>query len=205
MYNARSGGIHISGIPTKMERLSVRRKRRQRRIGSVGIVAAGLAEPRRRRILLPVRGAAAVGRECGRNVGPRVYTVGVRDVKTEIPDSKESAKMPDERIRVAPNTVAYADRKNHKLVVEFAIPGAPTDTIDVKILEDSVHLTAPARDIEYVSALALGWPVKPDKAEATYEHGLLRIEVPFKDPMEGAVKIAIKAGGAETKTKTIEG
>jgi HSP20 family molecular chaperone IbpA len=115
------------------------------------------------------------------------------------------AKMPEDRIRVAPNTVAYADRENRKLVVEFAIPGAPTDTIDVKILEDSVHLTAPARDIEYASALALGWPVKPDKAEATYEHGLLRIEVPFKDPMEGAVKIAIKAGGAETKTKAIEG
>ena len=112
--------------------------------------------------------------------------------------------MPQYRIRVAPNTVAYADGENRKLVVEFAIPGAPTDTIDVKILEDSVHLTAPARDIEYVSALALGWPVKPDKAEATYEHGLLRIEVPFKDPMEDAVKVAIKAGGAETKTKTIE-
>ena len=47
---------------------------------------------------------------------------------------------------------------------EFAIPGAPTDAIDVKILEDSVHLTAPARDIDYASALALGWPVKPDKA-----------------------------------------
>ena len=74
--------------------------------------------------------------------------------------------MPEYRIRVAPNTVAYADGENNKLVVEFAIPGAPTDTIDVKILEDSVHLTAPARDIEYVSALALGWPVKPDKAEA---------------------------------------
>jgi hypothetical protein len=70
--------------------------------------------------------------------------------------------MPEDRIRVAPNTVAYADRESHKLVVEFAIPGAPTETIDVKILEDSVHLTAPARDIEYVSALALGWPVKPE-------------------------------------------
>jgi len=93
---------------------------------------------------------------------------------------------------------------NNKLVIEFAIPGAPTDTIDVKILEDSVHLIAPARDIEYVSALALGWPVKPGKAEATYDHGLLRIEVPFKDPMEDAVKVAIKAGGAETKTKAIE-
>jgi len=108
------------------------------------------------------------------------------------------------RIRVAPSTVAYADEEKHKLIVEFAIPGAPTDTIDVKILEDSVHLTAPARDIEYVAALALGWPVKPDKAEATYEHGLLRIEVPFKDPMEDAVKVAIKAGGAEPEIKNIK-
>jgi HSP20 family molecular chaperone IbpA len=107
--------------------------------------------------------------------------------------------MSENRIKLAPDTVAYADGKTHKLMVEFAIPGAPTDTIDVKILADSIHLTAPARDIEYVSALALAWPVKPDKAEATYEHGLLRIEVPFKDPMEDAVKVAIKTTVADTK------
>lgn len=112
--------------------------------------------------------------------------------------------MQVERIKVAPDTVAYADGEHHKLIVEFAIPGAPTESIDVKILEDSVHLLAPARDIEYASALALGWPVKPDRAEATYENGLLRIEVPFKDPMEDAVKVAIKAGGVETKTQTID-
>src|SRR5881628_3317927 len=100
--------------------------------------------------------------------------------------------MHETRIRVAPNTVAYADEEDHKLVVEFAIPGAPTETIDVKLLPDSVHLTAPAKDIEYVAALALARPVKPDKAEAVYENGLLRIEVPFKDPMEDAVKVAIK-------------
>jgi len=118
--------------------------------------------------------------------------------------TKEVARMLENRIRVAPNTVAYADEENHKLVVEFAIPGAPTETIDVKLLPDSVHLTAPAKDIEYVSALALARPVKPDKAEAIYENGLLRMEVPFKDPMEDAVKVAVKARGAETKTKTIE-
>jgi hypothetical protein len=28
--------------------------------------------------------------------------------------------------------------------------------------------------------------------------------VPFKDPMEDAVKVAIKPGGAETKTKSVE-
>ena len=108
-----------------------------------------------------------------------------------------------ERMKVAPVTVAYADGEQNKLIVEFAIPGAPTETIDVKVLKDSVYLLAPARDIEYVSALALGWPVKPDKAEATYEHGLLRIEVPFKDPMEDAVKVPIKTGKVETKTVSI--
>ena len=112
--------------------------------------------------------------------------------------------MLENPIKVAPSTVAYADEEKNKLVVEFAIPGAPTETIDLKLLPDSIHLTAPARDIEYVSALALAWPVKPDKAEAIYEHGLLRIEVPFKDPMEDAVKVAIKGGGAEIETKKIK-
>jgi len=112
--------------------------------------------------------------------------------------------MTEVRMKVAPDTVAYADGENHRLVVEFAIPGAPADTIDLKILEDSVHLTAPARDIDYVSALALGWPVKPHKAEAKYEHGLLRIEVPFKDPMEDAVTVQIKTAVVETKTKRLK-
>ncbi len=112
--------------------------------------------------------------------------------------------MLEKRIKVAPTTVAYPDEEKNQLVVEFAIPGAPTDTIDLRLLPDSIHLTAPSRDIEYVSALALPWPVKPDKAEAIYEHGLLRIEVPFKDPMEDAIKVAIKAGGTKTKIKKIE-
>jgi HSP20 family protein len=118
---------------------------------------------------------------------------------------KEGIKMPEYRMKVAPDTVAYADSENRKLIVEFAIPGAPSETVDLKMLEDSVHLTAPARDIEYVASLALGWAVKPDKAEANYEHGLLRIEVPFKDPMEDAVKVVVKAGGAEAKKKIIAG
>jgi len=114
--------------------------------------------------------------------------------------------MAEDRIRVAPNTVVHADEQTNKLIVEFAIPGAPTETIDLKLLPDSIHLTAPAGDIEYVSALALAWAVKPDRTEAMYEHGLLRIQVPFKDPMEDAVKVVIKAGGAgaETKTKKIK-
>ncbi len=112
--------------------------------------------------------------------------------------------MQVERMKVAPDTVAYADGEHHKLIVEFAIPGAPPATVDVKVLEDSLYLLAPARDIEYVSALALGWPVKPDRAEATCVNGLLRIEVPFKDPMEDAVKVTVKVGEGDTTITTPE-
>jgi HSP20 family molecular chaperone IbpA len=111
--------------------------------------------------------------------------------------------MTENRIKIAPNTLAYPDEQALKLIVEFAIPGAPTETIDLKILEDSIHLTAPARDFEYVAALTLAWAVKPGKAEATYQHGLLRVEIPFKDPMEDAVKVVIKTAAAETKSAVI--
>ena len=111
--------------------------------------------------------------------------------------------MPENKMRVAPETVAYADAGNRKLMVEFAIPGAPAETVDVKILRDSVHLVAPARDVEYVASLALGWAVKPELAEATYEHGMLLIEVPFKDPMEDAVKVTVRAGIGETTARKI--
>jgi HSP20 family molecular chaperone IbpA len=45
--------------------------------------------------------------------------------------------------------------------------------------------------------------VKPDKAEATYVNGLLRIEVPFKDPMEDAVKVTINVGAADAKVRAV--
>jgi HSP20 family molecular chaperone IbpA len=109
--------------------------------------------------------------------------------------------MLENQIKLSPNTVAYADEVKKKLVVEFAIPGAPTNSIDLKILPDSVHLTAPAREIVYVSSFALAWPVKPEKAEANYEDGLLRIEVPFKDPMEDAVKVSIRANSIQKPKK----
>ncbi len=76
--------------------------------------------------------------------------------------------MLGDRMKVAPETVAHTDTDNRRLMVELAVPRAPAYTIDVQNLKDSVRLTTPARDLEYVPALALMWPEKSDKAQARY-------------------------------------
>ncbi len=96
------------------------------------------------------------------------------------------------RMKVSPDTLAYVEDNGRQLNIEFEIPGAPGDSIDLKMLEDSVYLAAPARNIEYVAAISFCCPVKPEQAQASYENGLLRIQVPFKDPMEGAVNVPIR-------------
>jgi HSP20 family molecular chaperone IbpA len=87
------------------------------------------------------------------SVAFRVVTWRVprRALSTRKGNKEEGTKMPEKLRKIAAETVAFADSADRKLVVEFAIPGAPADTVDVRLLEDSVHLSAPARDIEYVA------------------------------------------------------
>jgi len=100
--------------------------------------------------------------------------------------------MAEEKIKTAPEVCAYADDEHATMNIEITIPGVKKEDITLKMHEDSFYLSALRDEIEYVSALAFCCPVKPDKAKAKYENGLLKIEVPFKDPMEDAVTLAIE-------------
>ena len=99
----------------------------------------------------------------------------------------------NERIKVAPEVCSFVDEDHTKLTIEIALPGVKKGNIKLKMHEDSFNISAPREDnnTEYVSTLALCCPVKPEKADAKYENGLLRVEVPFKDPMEDAVAVKV--------------
>jgi HSP20 family molecular chaperone IbpA len=100
--------------------------------------------------------------------------------------------MAQEKNKVAPEFCAFVDDDHTRVTVEIAIPGVDKNDIKLKMHEDSFNLSAPRKNVEYVTTVAFCCPVKPEQAKAKYENGLLTIEVPFKNAMEDSVNIAIE-------------
>jgi HSP20 family molecular chaperone IbpA len=97
-----------------------------------------------------------------------------------------------ERVRTSPDICSYVDSEQEKLNIEISLPGVNKADIKLKMHDDSFNLSAPrGEDIEYVTTMAFCCPVKAAKAKSTYKNGLLKIDIPFKDPMDDAVEVTI--------------
>lgn len=97
-----------------------------------------------------------------------------------------------EKIIISPSICGWADDGHETYRFEVELPGVDKDTITLKMHEDSFFLKGETDNMVYVGSYTICCPVKPSEAKATYKNGLLKVEVPFKDPLEDAVDIQVQ-------------
>ncbi|MFZ5572580.1 MAG: Hsp20/alpha crystallin family protein [Thermodesulfobacteriota bacterium] len=99
--------------------------------------------------------------------------------------------MTTDKRKTSPDVCSYIDEDGSKLHLEVALPGVKKENIQLRLKEDSFFLSAPRDDLEYVATGAFCCPMNINSVDAKYDNGLLQIEVPFKDVMDGAREIAV--------------
>ncbi len=82
--------------------------------------------------------------------------------------------------------------KKDKMVLQVALPGIQKDQISMKAIDDYFTLRAYRNNIEYVLDLDFGVKIEPEKTEAQYNEGLLKIEFERYKPLEHSYEVPIQ-------------
>ncbi|MDV2480897.1 Hsp20/alpha crystallin family protein [Methanoculleus sp. Wushi-C6] len=91
-------------------------------------------------------------------------------------------------LRVAPYVCAYSDENEENLHIEIELPGVEKKDISFKMQETSFSIDASRGDIRYVGTYAVGCPVDPAQAKATFRNGLLTVDAPYVQPVAEETK-----------------
>jgi len=87
----------------------------------------------------------------------------------------------EKRSKLAPCVCFSHDEGQGRLKIEVQLPGVDKKDIALDMRKDSFCVAASRGDTEYSGCYTLSHEVEPEKTEAKYENGLLRIFSPIKD------------------------
>lgn len=98
--------------------------------------------------------------------------------------SKKTRSKEEETITVVtPEICVDHDDKSYYITVE--LPGVPKGHVDLSVGEQSLCVEAAREDVAYLGCFSLAHAVDESKAKATFENGLLRVNIPLKAPIKG--------------------
>jgi HSP20 family molecular chaperone IbpA len=86
---------------------------------------------------------------------------------------------------VSPDVSVSHGAKDEGLVVEVELPGINKKDIDLTVSTNSFCVSAEREDVKYEGCFQFAHEVNKDLAKAKFENGLLKLSVPFKEPLRG--------------------
>lgn len=95
-------------------------------------------------------------------------------------------------MRLSPVACAYPDDEYKNLQIEIILPGVKKEDISFKITDISFYIRAKKEGITYVDSYSICCPVNPEKAVANYSNGVLKVTVPYLQPLENLVDVKIE-------------
>jgi HSP20 family protein len=95
------------------------------------------------------------------------------------------------KTKIMPNVYFSHDDQGGRLKIEVELPGVDRKDINLDMRKDSFCVSAPRGDTEYSGCFILAHEVQPDKTEAKFESGLLRVFAPIKG-WEEKVKVQVR-------------
>ena len=93
--------------------------------------------------------------------------------------------------RAYPDMRRRINYKDRVVEIEVSMPGVRKENIILKALPTWFHLKANRGHMEYNANQAFGREIVPEKTEAKYENGLLKIVAHLKDPMADAKQVKL--------------
>jgi HSP20 family protein len=98
----------------------------------------------------------------------------------------------EQKYTESPDIITFVDSEQAKLRLEISFVGVEKENIRLLMDENGCYFSAPTDDAEYVAAISFLRPVKPSEAKTVFEEGLLRVEIPFRDPLRNYVEVPIE-------------
>ncbi|HMK49906.1 MAG TPA: hypothetical protein VK435_07620 [Thermodesulfovibrionales bacterium] len=99
----------------------------------------------------------------------------------------------EEKYTENPEIITRVDVVQSKMMIEISLIDVEKEDINLMMDEKGFFLSAPTESgTDYVAAVSFLRSVKPSEAKAVLGEGYLKVEVPFKDPLENYIKVVVE-------------
>jgi len=96
-----------------------------------------------------------------------------------------------EKVVLPPHMFACLDDDGENYDVEIELPGVKKNDIDLSMHDDLVHVNAERKDFTFHGHLHFPIKVNPNKANAKFSSGLLKVTVPVKEKRKPPIDIKV--------------